>query len=129
MIPKNSIRNRIFEYAEEKYGTLPEYLWSRTPDCAVLRREDSGKWYAVIMDIKAGVIGAGDGIADIINVKCDELMIGNLLLTEGFFPAYHMNKDKWITILLDGSVSEKMIFPLIDMSYDRVGKKSRREKQ
>ena len=45
-------------------------------------------------------------------------MIGSLLIQPGFHPAYHMNKDKWISIRLDGSVLEEEIKSLIDMSYE-----------
>lgn len=36
-----------------------------------------------------------------------------------------MNKDKWISILLDGSVSKEEIFPLIDESYNLVMPKAK----
>lgn len=36
----------------------------------------------------------------------------------GFRPAYHMNKQRWVSILLDGSVDIDNIRTLIDTSYD-----------
>ena len=33
-------------------------------------------------------------------------MTSMIIQTFGFLPGYHMNKQHWITILLDGSVSE-----------------------
>ncbi len=45
-------------------------------------------------------------------------MIGSLRLSKGFLPAYHMNKEHWITILLDGSVEREKIKQLIDLSYE-----------
>mgnify|MGYP002554662185 CR=1 FL=1 len=65
-------------------------------------------------------------VVDILNVKCDPRMVGSLLGTTGFLPAYHMNKDKWISILLDGSVSKEEIFPLIDESYNLVMPKAKK---
>lgn len=35
-------------------------------------------------------------------------------------PGYHMNKKHWITIMLDGSISDKLIFQWIDNSYNLV---------
>ena len=35
-------------------------------------------------------------------------------------PGYHMNKKHWITITLDGSISDKLIFQWIDNSYNLV---------
>lgn len=59
-----------------------------------------------------------DKIVDIVNVKCDPIMLGSLLEEKGFYPAYHMNKEHWITICLDGSVDDEKILSLIDISYD-----------
>ncbi|MBH9988732.1 MmcQ/YjbR family DNA-binding protein [Bartonella sp. W8098] len=49
--------------------------------------------------------------------KCPSVMIGNLRQSVGYLPAYHMNKDSWISIVLDGTVSMKEICDLIDQSY------------
>ena len=35
-------------------------------------------------------------------------------------PGYHMNKDHWNTVLLDGSVSEEELLTWIDESYELV---------
>ena len=32
-------KEEIFEYVQKQYGTLPEYLWSKLPDSAVLRHK------------------------------------------------------------------------------------------
>ena len=38
----------------------------------------------------------------------------------GFLPGYHMNKEHWITMLMDGTVSEAKILDFLDMSYDLI---------
>ncbi|WP_422532312.1 MmcQ/YjbR family DNA-binding protein [Bartonella apihabitans] len=40
-----------------------------------------------------------------------------VILKSSSLPAYQMNKDSWITIFLDGTVSMKEICDLIDQSY------------
>ena len=45
-------------------------------------------------------------------------MIGSLRKESGILPAYHMNKEHWITILLDGTVEKQKILDLIDISYE-----------
>lgn len=60
----------------------------------------------------------GDGIVDILNVKCHSGMIFSLLSREGFFSTYHMNKQHWISIALSGSVPESEIRVLLDASYE-----------
>lgn len=36
----------------------------------------------------------------------------------GFYPAYHMNKENWITAALDGSASEENIKFFLDLSFE-----------
>lgn len=59
-----------------------------------------------------------DNAVDILNLKSDPILIGSLRLKEGVFPAYHMNKEKWIAIFLDGTVPKNEICDLLDLSYD-----------
>lgn len=109
-------RQEVFAYAKQQYGTEPDYPWMDTN--AVLRHADNKKWYAVILEVRREKLGLdGDGMLDVLNVKCDPILIGSLRLKPGFHPAYHMNKDKWLTIRLDGSVSPAEIQDLIDLSF------------
>lgn len=119
-VKKRVDREEIFEYLKKQYGTIPEYLWSSSPDSAVLRHHN-GKWYAVIMNVERSKLGLdGDDTVEIIDVKCDPEMTGMIIQTYGFLPGYHMNKQHWITILLDGTVGESKILDFWDMSYDLI---------
>ncbi len=130
MIPENSFRNSVFEYVRKKYGDTPEYMWQKTPDAAVLRHNDNRKWYAIVMVVSRRILKLDeDGLTDILNVKCNPLLIGSLQQEEGFLPAYHMNKSHWITVLLDGTVDVKRIFALVDLSYRMTEIKGRGEKK
>ena len=73
-----------------------------------------------------GIKKAGD--VDILNVKCEPIIMGSFRGKPGFCPAYHMNKDKWITILLDGSAEQEDIKTLLVMSYTMTATKLRRKK-
>lgn len=120
-VKKKVDREEIFEYVKKQYGTIPEYLWSSSPDSAVLRHHN-GKWYAVIMNVERSKLGldGGDDTVEIIDVKCDPEMTGMIIQTYGFLPGYHMNKQHWITILLDGTVGESKILDFLNMSYDLI---------
>lgn len=108
-------KEEIFEYVQNQYGTIPEYLWSKLPDSAVLRHKN-GKWYAVIMTVEKSKLRLeGNDLVDIMDVKCDPEMTRMIIQTYGFLPGYHMNKQHWITILLDGSVSEAKILDFLDI--------------
>ena len=76
------------------------------------------KWFALVVEINARKLGLPeDKTVDVLNIKCDPMMIGSLHMKEGFFPAYHMNKENWISILLDGTISADEIKPLLELSY------------
>ncbi len=70
-----------------------------------------------------------NGMIDILNVKCDPIMIGSLITENGFYPAYHMNKLNWITVALDGSADDEKIKFLLDMSFDLTSKKTKNERK
>ena len=55
-------------------------------------------------------------------------LAGSLLMENGFFPAYHMRKDSWITAALDGSVADDKIKMLLDVSYQATAPKVRKKK-
>lgn len=120
-------RERITQYIQGTYGTAAEYLWADSPDSAVFRHPASKKWYALIMRVLPDRLGlSGEQALDVMNLKCSTIMIGSLLLTKGFRPAYHMNKNHWISIVLDDSVSDDQIYPLLELSYDSIAPKRRK---
>lgn len=115
------LRKKIFEYAERRYGTRPEYLWEKDPTSAVLRNSRNRKWYAVFMNVSRERLGSnGAGTVEVMDVKADPDLIAQMVQAEGFLPGYHMNKKFWMTVLLDGSVSEEKVLDLLDMSYSMV---------
>lgn len=117
-------KEKIFEWVKKEYGTEPEYLWKSTPDAAVLRHRGNRKWYGLVMSVRRNRLGLpGDDTVWILNVKTDPLMTGSLLMKKGIFPAYHMNKRMWVTILLDGTVEENDVFGLLSMSYNIISAK------
>ena len=60
---------------------------------------------------------AGDGRVDIVNLRLNPRDVAALRTREGFRPAWHMNPNKWVTLLLDGSVADDEVRALIDKSY------------
>ncbi len=112
-------RNEIIKYIKKKYSIAPEYLWARTPNFAIFRHSHNRKWFAAIVDVTEDKLGLeGDSLVDALNLKCDPQLVGSLRKQQGILPAYHMNKEHWITVLLDGSVSKDEICTLINLSYD-----------
>ena len=113
------LTQQIFDYVFTQYGTKPEYLWKTHPDYAVLRHADNRKWYAIVMNVEKTSLGLnGSGKLSVMNVKCSPEMLSLFLSQSGFLPAYHMNKNHWLTVLLDGSVEKDTVLFLLNASFD-----------
>ncbi len=122
-------RKRLTQYMRDAYGTEAEYLWADSPGNAIFRHPASKKWYAAMMRVlpeKLGLTGAE--ALDVMDIRCSTIMIGSLLSTKGFLPAYHMNKSHWISIVLNNSVSDDQITPLLELSYDSAAPKRRKKR-
>lgn len=56
-----------------------------------------------------------------INLKCNpETALQLREMYAGVVPGYHMNKQHWNTIKIDGSIPDKMLYRWIDDSYSLV---------
>ena len=112
-------RQELQRYISEVYSTVPEFPWIRYPNYAVFRRGNNQKWFALVMDIPKSKLGLPSAdMIDVVNLKCDPILIGSLRGDAGIFPAYHMSKANWITVALDGSVPDEKLKMLLDLSYE-----------
>lgn len=122
-------RKELVDYIYEIYGAKDEYPWESAPGYAVFRHSDNKKWFAVIMNISKSKLGLSETeVADVVNLKCDPILIGSLRNEKGIFPAYHMSKTNWISVLLDGSVDDDKFKWLLDISFDLTMKKTKNKK-
>lgn len=123
-------RQELIKYISETYGADAEYPWASSPSSAVFRHSSNRKWFALIMDISKSRLGLPeDEVIDVMNLKCDPVLIGSLRNENGFFPAYHMNKTYWITVALDGSVDADKIKWLLDLSFELTSVKIKKRKE
>ena len=121
-------REELEAYIRNHYATLPDYPWADTPRAAVFRHTGNRKWFALVMEVPRDKLGLpGTEKFDIVNFKCDPILISSLRGEPGIFPAYHMNKSSWITAALDGSVPAETIELLLDVSYELTKPKPRRK--
>ena len=110
--------NRIVKNIQELYGNKPEFPWEKYPGYATFKNKESKKWYAIIMNINQEKLDKTTlKEVEIINLKLEPTEIEELLKENSFYPAYHMNKKNWITIILDNTVSDEKIMNLIKRSY------------
>ena len=104
----------------KKYGVAPDYPWSKFDDSAVYRHADSRKWFALVMRVRRDRFGgSGGGFVDVVNLRIGDQILHDMLIHEhGIYPAYHMNKKLWISVLLDGSVEFEKVCGLVDVSFE-----------
>ncbi len=101
----------------ESFGDEPEFLWEKDPLCGVFRNKNNKKWYAIVMNVKRSKLDIGDMKVDVLNVKLEGQRVQELLNEKGFYPAYHMNKKSWISIILDDTIDDSKVMECISESY------------
>ena len=110
-------REELIAYVSDRYSTDPEYPWD--DGNFVFRHRENRKWFAVAMRVSCRRLGIHrDGTVDIVDVKCGPLLMDAYRRQPGILPGYHMNKDNWITILLDGTAADDLVKELFAISYD-----------
>ena len=113
----SSQANRFAEAIYKKYGDRPVFPWDDFSG-GVFKNPDNGKWYAIVMDINAQKVDKKlTGDVEVVNIKLDPKKIQDLHKEKGFYPAYHMNKKNWISILLNDTVPDPVLLRLLDESH------------
>lgn len=121
-------RDELKNLIAVKYGCDGDHPWIKYPTFEVFRHASNKKWFALIMSIPKNKLGLdGTDYVDVVNLKCDTVMICDMLSEAGIYPAYHMNKDNWLTVALDGSANDTTLSFLLDNSYEmtrvKIGKR------
>ena len=102
----------------DSYDTLPDYPFDDNLETAVLRHTDNRKWYAIVMRVSRRKFGLdSDEIIDVVNLKLPTEMFGSFGETDGVYPAYHMNKLHWISVLLPDATEDVVAF-LTNVSFE-----------
>lgn len=121
-------REKYFKMVFERLNTEPDYPFAGDFVTAVFRRKDNLKWFAIVMTVEAKKLGVGAfGELDIVNLKCEEDDLKELIDRESILPAYHMNKKRWISVILDEQDDlDETIIELTQKSYKLTAPKSKK---
>ena len=118
--------NRLADEIYKKYGDKPEFPWPEYPTFGVFKNPNNGKWYALVMALNVQKVDKKlAGEVEVMNIKLDPEKIKELHKEKGFYPAYHMNKKNWISILLNDTVPDKVLLALLDESHHFTIKKQK----
>ena len=111
-------KQHFFEHCLNTYGTSPDYPFDEDFETAVLRHTDNRKWYAIVMRVSRRKFGFDcDEVIDVVNLKLPTEMFGSFGATDGVYPAYHMNKLHWISVLLPDAPDDIVQF-LVNVSFE-----------
>lgn len=111
-----NLKDKLTAYVKETYGSEPEGPFEKYDYTTF--RGPNGKWYGLIMTLPWSALGKKrQGTVTVINLKLPPEKIAKLVDGERYFPAYHMNKKYWLTVLLEGGASWDEIRPLVEESY------------
>lgn len=112
-------KQELETYISEKYQIIPVHLFQRDPYSCVFQHSNEHKWFAVLMRVSYQSLGISKcGEVDILTVRCDTANISSMYKQDGVVPAYYMDKDKWITVLIDGTIQKDTLVALVDMSFE-----------
>ena len=121
-------KQRFFEYCLKTYGTSPDYPFDEDSLTAVLRHGDNRKWYAIVMRVSRSKFGfESDEVIDVVNLKLPMEMFGSFGAADGVYPAYHMNKLHWISVLLPDAPEDVVAF-LTNASFEATRSKIKQRK-
>ena len=122
-------KQEFFELCLESYGTSPDYPFDEDFETAVLRHSDNRKWYAIAMRVSRRKFGLeSDEIIDVVNLKLPTEMFGSFGAADGVYPAYHMNKLHWISVLLPDAPRDVVAF-LVNASFEATKTKIKTRKK
>lgn len=116
------LKDDYISWIKNQFGAEPDFPWPDTPDYCVFRCQNE-KWFALVMRIKYKQLGlTGDEEVWVVNIKADQTEIPNLIDHKSIFPAWHMNKKHWITVLLTAVTDFGKLCELTLKSYELVSK-------
>ena len=101
-------------------GVREEQPFSRSPDLSAFKV--GGKVFALSR------LGASDPLR--ISLKCEpDIAVGLRAAHAAITAGYHLDKRHWNTVVIDGSLPDRMVVDMIEDSYDLVVAKLPRKRR
>ena len=122
-------KQEFFELCSSSYFTLPDYPFDEDFETAVFRHADNKKWFAIVLSVSRRKFGLdSDEVIDVVNLKLPTEMFGSFGAADGVYPAYHMNKLHWISVLLPDAPDDVVQF-LLNASFEATKSKIKQRKR
>ena len=119
----HDLKDEYLAWLLSRFSASPDFPWPDTPDYCVFRCPNQ-KWFALVMKVKYSQLGlTGQEEVWVVNMKAPDDKIPSLIDKKSVFPAWHMNKKHWITVLLTAATDFEKLCQLTEISYELVNKK------
>ena len=119
------IYENVLHYVKDQYNSTIVKPFKTNPDIKALVTP-KGKWYALFLDVEYNKLQK-DSLVDskvkIVNLKHLSSEISTVIDNRNIFPSYHMNKNHWISVVLDNNIDIEYVKELIELSYNLVNNK------
>ena len=120
-------KQQFFSHCLSTHSTAPDYPFDGDFETAVFRHSGSRKWYAIVMRVSRRKFGIdSDEVIDVVNLKLPTEMFGSFGASDGVYPAYHMNKLHWVSVLLPDAPDDIVEF-LLNVSFEATKSKSKKK--
>ena len=119
------IRQKYVDFLQAEFSAAGDKPWLDEGDStSSVYRCPNGKWFALVMKIKFNNLGfESDETVWVVNLKADTEKITEITDKKSIFPAYHMNKKYWITVLLTAVTDFEQLCELTRKSFELVSVK------
>ena len=116
------IKEKYVDFLHSYFNASGDNPWAEEPDdSSTVYRCPNNKWFALIMQIKFKNLGfESDEPVWAVNLKAEN--VEAISDKKSIFPAYHMNKKYWITVLLTAVTDFEKLCELTKKSYALVQK-------
>lgn len=117
-----NIKERYVDFLHSYFKAAGDNPWAEQPyDTSTVYRCPNNKWFALIMQIKFKNLGfESDEPVWAVNLKTEN--VESITDKKSIFPAYHMNKKYWITVLLTAVTDFEKLCELTKKSFALVQK-------
>lgn len=121
--------NEISEAFFIRFGAHPEFLWTKFPHYGVYRNAKTRKWFAIVMNLNARKVAEDAearglfGEIEVVNFNLGDRVAE--FIAKGALPSYHMSKKNWVTVPLNGALSNDLVLEMAEISYHNSQKKKR----
>ena len=120
-------KQEFLNHCLDTYGTKADYPFDEDFETAVLRHKDNHKWYALVIKVSRRKFGVdSDEKVWAVNIKLPLVLIGAYDSEDGIYPAYHMNKNHWVSAILP-DISDELLKHLVNVSFDLTKSKQKKK--